>query len=117
VYEKDFTRLLPSAERPHRMWQGRSVVPPGRRGPLVVVAVILGGVAADLNAEWWTTSEVAAYLGVQVATVTNYRKRGQMPTPDMTIGRTHVWRPARIVKWHQARPRPGVGGRPKPPPG
>jgi hypothetical protein len=69
-------------------------------------------VAVDLNAEWWTTSEVAAYLGVQVATVTNYRKRGQMPTPDMTIGRTHVWRPARIVEWHQARPRPGVGGRP-----
>jgi hypothetical protein len=66
----------------------------------------------DLNAAWWTTSEVAAYLGIQVATVTNYRKRGKMPTPDMPIGRTHVWCPARIVEWHQARPRPGVGGRP-----
>lgn len=63
------------------------------------------------NAEWWTTSDVAAYLGVQVSTVTNYRKRGQMPEPDMTVGRTHMWRPARIRSWQQGRPRPGVGGR------
>jgi hypothetical protein len=62
--------------------------------------------------EWWTTSDVAAYLGVQVTTVTNYRKRGQMPAPDATVGRTHMWRPARIVEWHNGRPRPGVGGRP-----
>ena len=67
---------------------------------------------ADVSAEWWTTSDVAAYLGVKVATVTNYRKRSQMPAPDMTVGRTQMWRPARIVKWHESRPRPGVGGRP-----
>ena len=48
--------------------------------------------APDIQAEWWTTSDVAAYLGVAVATVTNYRKRGQMPAPDMTVGRTHMWR-------------------------
>ena len=66
----------------------------------------------DQHAEWWTTSEVAAYLGVGVSTVSNYRRRGQMPLPDQTIGRTHVWRPARIIEWHGKRPRPGVGGRP-----
>lgn len=66
----------------------------------------------DPNAEWWTTSEVAAYLGVQVATVTNYRKRDQMPPPEKTIGRTHVWRPRQVIEWHSKRPRPGVGGRP-----
>ena len=66
----------------------------------------------DPNAEWWTTSDVATYLGVQVSTVTNYRKREQMPAPDLTVGRTHMWRPRRIVAWHQGRPRPGVGGRP-----
>jgi hypothetical protein len=38
-----------------------------------------------------------AYLGVRVNTVTNYRKRGQMPEPDATVGRTHIWRPGRIV--------------------
>ena len=37
---------------------------------------------------------------------------GQMPEPDMTLGRTHVWRPSKIIAWHEARPRPGVGGRP-----
>jgi hypothetical protein len=66
----------------------------------------------DPDVEWWTTSDVAEYLGVQVATVTNYRKREQMPAPDLTVGRTHMWRPARIMSWHGSRPRPGVGGRP-----
>ena len=66
----------------------------------------------DPSAEWWTTSDVAAYLGVQVATVSQYRKRGQTPEPDLTVRRTHLWRPAGIVAWHGSRPRPGVGGRP-----
>ncbi|GAA2377400.1 hypothetical protein Cme02nite_20710 [Catellatospora methionotrophica] len=66
----------------------------------------------DQAAEWWTTSDVAAYLGVRVGTISAYRARSQMPEPDMTVGRTHMWRPARIVTWHESRPRPGVGGRP-----
>ena len=66
----------------------------------------------DPSAEWWTTSEVAAYLGLRVATVSSYRMRGQMPQPDMTLGRTHVWRPSKIINWQKAPPRPGVGGRP-----
>ena len=60
---------------------------------------------------WWTTTEVAAYLGVRLGTVSTYRKRGQMPAPDLTVGRTHMWRPERIIEWHRSRPRPGVGGR------
>lgn len=52
---------------------------------------------------------MAAYLGVQIGTVSTYRARGQMPEPDMTLGRTHVWRPARIIEWHVARPSPGTG--------
>lgn len=66
----------------------------------------------DPSAEWWTTSDVAAYLRVHISTVSGYRRRGQMPAPDQTIGRTHVWRPTRIVEWHKSRPRPGTGGRP-----
>jgi hypothetical protein len=27
----------------------------------------------DHDAEWWTTSDVAAYLGVRVGTVSSYR--------------------------------------------
>lgn len=66
----------------------------------------------DRTAQWWTTTDVAGYLGVRVGTVSSYRQRGQMPAPDATFGRTHVWQPARIIEWHQGRPRPGVGGRP-----
>lgn len=62
-----------------------------------------------MSGEWWTTSDVAAYLDVKVATVGAYRMRDQMPAPDMTVGRTHMWRPARIIEWHGSRPGPGVG--------
>jgi hypothetical protein len=69
-------------------------------------------VQPDPASEWWTTSDVASYLGLKVATVSAYRARGQMPEPDMTLGRTHVWKPERIIRWHEARERAGVGGRP-----
>jgi 8-oxo-dGTP pyrophosphatase MutT (NUDIX family) len=65
------------------------------------------GVASDLSAEWWTTSDVAEYLGVVLGTVSSYRRRGQMPAPDKTLGRTRLWRPATIVDWHSGRPRVG----------
>lgn len=68
----------------------------------------------DPEAEWWTTKDVAAYLGITVAAVSSYRSRGQMPEPDKTIGtRTHLWKPARIIEWHGSRERVGVGGRPR----
>jgi hypothetical protein len=63
----------------------------------------------DPKTDWWTTTDVAAYLGVTVGTVSSYRARGQMPEPDRTIGRTHVWSPRRIIEWHDGRP--GHGGR------
>jgi aminoglycoside phosphotransferase (APT) family kinase protein len=68
--------------------------------------------APDPSVEWWTTSDVAAYLGLQVATVSSYRLRGQMPEPDLILGRTHVWHPSTIMAWHRDRPGPGVGGKP-----
>ena len=89
--------------------------PPGR--PVWLTLMHVSEQPPDLTAEWWTTSDVATYIGVNVATVSAYRVRGQMPLPDMTVGRTHMWRPARIVEWHAARKRMGVGGRPKSDPG
>ncbi|HEY8524245.1 MAG TPA: hypothetical protein VIL48_04730 [Acidimicrobiales bacterium] len=64
----------------------------------------------DPDTDWWTTTDIANYLGVTVGTVSSYRARGQMPEPDRTIGRTHVWTPRRIIEWHNSRP--GHGGRP-----
>ena len=61
----------------------------------------------DMTAEWWTTSEVAAYLGLRIGTVSSYRQREQMPPPDKTLGRTHLWRPATITNWQSRRPRVG----------
>lgn len=67
----------------------------------------------DPEAEWWSSTDVAAYVGVRLGTVSTYRARGQMPEPDLTVGRhTHLWKPARIIEWHTTRPRPGTGGRP-----
>lgn len=59
------------------------------------------------DAEWWTTAEVAAHLGVAVSTISAYRNRGQMPAPDRKIGRTQLWRPQTIIDWQRARPGSG----------
>jgi predicted DNA-binding transcriptional regulator AlpA len=64
----------------------------------------------DPTTDWWVTSDVAAYLGVSISTVSTYKARGQMPAPDRTFGRTPAWRPASIIEWHDKRP--GHGGRP-----
>lgn len=93
----DLRQALPSDERPG---------PLGHNEPVTT--------NPDPSAEYWTTSDVAAYIGVRVGTVSSYRMRNQMPEPDMTVGRTHMWKPARIIAWHESRPRPGVGGRPVP---
>lgn len=69
------------------------------RGVSRTVCLVTG---PDPDAEWWTTTDVAAYLGVAVATVSAYRSRRQMPEPDQTLGRTRLWRPQRIISW---RPR------------
>ncbi|WP_075324344.1 MULTISPECIES: helix-turn-helix domain-containing protein [unclassified Pseudonocardia] len=54
----------------------------------------------DPDAEWWTSTDVAAYLGVQLKTVSAYRHRKQMPEPDNRIGQSWIWKPARIIEWH-----------------
>lgn len=66
----------------------------------------------DPAAEWWTTTDVARYCGVAVSTISGYRRRGLMPQPSETFGRTHLWKPEVIVAWQAERPRPGTGGRP-----
>jgi hypothetical protein len=59
----------------------------------------------DPGADWWTMDDIAAYLGVKVASVRRYRarprERGGLPPEDRMIGRTPVWRPATIIRWHE----------------
>lgn len=65
--------------------------------------------------EWLTTSDVAALLGVRVGTVSAYRARGQMPAPDKTLGRTHLWHKQTIDTWNRGRPRVGDAAPPDAP--
>ena len=62
----------------------------------------MDGVASD--SDLWTTTEVAAYLGVAPGTVSAYRHRGQMPPPARTLGkRTHLWESKTIREWNARR--------------
>lgn len=81
----------------------------------------------DPTAGYWTMTAVAAYLGVQIGTVSSYHGRGQMP-PGCRMGRTWVWRPQTIIRWRspaaarRAAPKGRPSRRPKmradaPPPG
>lgn len=64
----------------------------------------------SLDDTWWTTNDVATYLGVSIGTVSSYRGRQQIPEPDDRIGRTWVWAPARIIEWDKHRPRKQTRG-------
>lgn len=67
----------------------------------------------DPTKDWWITKDVAAYLGVKMGTVSSYRKREQMPPPDQTVGRTHMWRPKTIMRWRPMAMERVVGDDPK----
>lgn len=73
-----------------------NVIDPGRRKRLRARKPVG---KPDPSADWWTTSDVAAYLGVRISTVSSYHGRGQMPKADKKVGRTYVWKPERIVTW------------------
>lgn len=64
----------------------------------------------DPAADWWTTDDIAAYLGVKTASVRRYKVRGDLPPEDRKIGRTLVWKPATIIAWNE-HDRPGQGWR------
>lgn len=69
----------------------------------------------DPNAEYWRTTEVAAYAGTTSGTISSYRNRGQMPTPAISYGRTHLWRPADIIAWRAELEREPPPPRDEPP--
>jgi predicted DNA-binding transcriptional regulator AlpA len=69
-------------------------------------------VAEPLPSDWWTTSDVAAFLGIAPSTIRAYVARGQMPAADRRIGREPVWRPETIRQWQSQRPRQTHGAEP-----
>ncbi|MFF7192678.1 helix-turn-helix transcriptional regulator [Streptomyces sp. NPDC008079] len=55
----------------------------------------------DPEADYWTVTEVADYLGVTPETVRTYRsrKRGELPPEDKMFGRSPAWKPATITRF------------------
>lgn len=62
-----------------------------------------------MDAEQWTTTDVANHLGITPATVRAYAARHQMPPPDGRLGRTPWWWSTTITTWQ--RPGRGTPGR------
>lgn len=54
-------------------------------------------------------TEVAQLLGVSKSAISSYN----MPEPDVMVGHARGWTRESIEAWNNARPRRGVGGRPK----
>ena len=73
------------------------------------VIAVPSRIVSDLPSDWWSTADVASYLGVSESTIRSYVAREQMPKPDRRIGSVGVWRPATIRKWDQQRPRRSGG--------
>lgn len=66
-----------------------------------------------MSDEQLTVPEVAARLGLAVATVRAYRAQKRLPAPDGMVGRTPWWRPETIDEWQAARPGRGRAGIPR----
>jgi len=55
-----------------------------------------------------TALEIAELLGLHPHTVTSYRARKQMPEPDVTYGRTPLWRESTVRKWRPIEQQPAT---------
>jgi predicted DNA-binding transcriptional regulator AlpA len=53
---------------------------------------------------WWTTQDVASFLGIAPSTVRAYIARDQMPKPHRRMGRMTLWLPQTVRTWNASRP-------------
>lgn len=63
-----------------------------------------------MNSNLLDTEAVAALLGITPGSVARYRHRGDLPPPDVMLGRSPGWHEATIREWQATRP--GRTGRP-----
>lgn len=66
-----------------------------------------------MSDEQLTVPEVAARLGLAVATVRAYRAQKRLPAPDGRVGRTPWWWATTIDVWQANRPGRGRAGIPR----
>jgi predicted DNA-binding transcriptional regulator AlpA len=60
-----------------------------------------------------TTDQVANLVGLSVASVREYVRRGAFPAPDGMLGRTPWWRASTVDEWLASRRGPGRPRNPK----
>ena len=48
---------------------------------------------------YYTIPEIARLYGIGEKTITSYKARGQMPQPDLQVGRTPVWKLSTLIAW------------------
>jgi hypothetical protein len=83
-----------------------------RRGsrPLHAGDLLAGIQAPELSVlAMMTVNDIAEQAGVSKATVDSYRYRGDLPTPQVTCGRTPLWARPIVNRWLASRP--GCGWR------
>lgn len=56
------------------------------------------------------SAALAALLGVERSTISQYRRRRTLPDPDVVVGRSPAWRRSTIEAWRLSRPGRGAGG-------
>lgn len=49
--------------------------------------------------DFLTVADIARLYGIGEKTITSYKARGQMPAPDLQVGRTPVWKLSTLIAW------------------
>ena len=52
-----------------------------------------------MSEEYLTVAGIALLYGIGEKTITSYKARGQMPQPDLQVGRTPVWKLSTLAAW------------------
>lgn len=96
------------------MIRGRAVATTGPHGYPCQLVSDKDTRPPDPSADWWTTEDVAAYLGISPGSVRRYRARprekGGLPPHERMFVRSPAWKPATIIQWNETERR-GQGAR------
>jgi len=49
--------------------------------------------------DFLTVADISRLYGIGEKTITSYKARGQMPQPDLQVGRTPVWKLSTLIAW------------------
>ena len=85
-------RIVPALEVDRRCWLDHAYVPLGLLAPELLPGALL------------TTPDLALLTGMRPSTVTTYRSRGLLPTPQYVVSGTPLWSEPVVRLWMATRP-------------